>query len=71
MASEEPERAWRRFLLKNAPGDTTRRALLPVVKKNIETGYNITENNDQNGSYIAGVVRGHQGSSEAQGPGMC
>lgn len=29
----EPERAWRWFLLKNAPGDATKLALLPVVKE--------------------------------------
>lgn len=29
----EPERAWRWFLLKRTPGDTTKLPLLPVVKE--------------------------------------
>lgn len=44
--------------MKNAPGVATKHALLPVVDENIETGYNITENNKQNGSDITVEVRG-------------
>lgn len=46
----EPGRARRWFLLKNPPGDATKLNLLPVVKENIETGYNITENSERSGS---------------------
>lgn len=49
----EPGRAWRWFLLKNSPGDATKLNLLPVVKENIETGYNITENSERSGSCTA------------------
>lgn len=60
----EPGRAWRWFLLKNSPGDETKLTLLPVVKENIETGYNITENNQQNGSYTAIYVKGQDEPKE-------
>lgn len=51
-------------LLKNSRGDATKLNLLPVVKENIETGYNITENNERNGSCTAIWVKGEDGPIE-------
>lgn len=39
-------------VIEEASGDTTKLALLPVVKENIETGCNITENRKHNGSDV-------------------
>lgn len=60
----EPGRAWRWFLLKNSPGGATKLNLLPVVKENIETGYNITENSEQSGSCTAIQVKGEDEPKE-------
>lgn len=50
--------------MKSAPREATKLALLPVVKENIETGYNITEKNNQKGSYITEGVRSQDQSRE-------